>query len=90
LVQAEGVALIVAACPKPTGHAKVRPPVPSWQILKMKMSAAVAPEVVELVTFPVSVICHSWICVERVNVGVAEKLTVVRVTGLPPKPGQVE
>ncbi len=37
----------------PVGHAKVLPPVASWQILKMKISAAVAPDTVELLTFPV-------------------------------------
>ena len=38
------------------GHAKVRPPVPSWQMLKYTTRPSTALESVELVTFPVRVI----------------------------------
>ena len=58
------------------GHTNVRPPVASWQIVNATYSPAMRLVMVELVTFPVSVISNvsSW---PALNAGVAENVTVV-------------
>ena len=60
------------------GNTKVRPPVPSWQMSNSSCWPATAPAKVELVTLPVSVILKLFgPLLLTVNVGVAEKETVV-------------
>src|SRR5690348_17876784 len=58
------------------GHMKVRPPVASWQIVKVTCSPAARFVIVELVTFPVRVIPKSSLG-PALNAGVAENVTVV-------------
>ena len=49
----------IVICPlNPAGHVNVREPVESWQIMNVAAWPAAAPETVELVTLPVSVISN--------------------------------
>jgi hypothetical protein len=78
VLQAFAALTIVPMLRTLAGGTKVRPPVASWQISKLTGSPATALLSVELVTFPVSVNLK-LAAVDASNVGVAEKLTVVRV-----------
>jgi hypothetical protein len=69
---------------KPAGHANVRDPVASWQIINVAPCPAPAAETVELVTFPVNVISKVVAPDPYANAGVAENVTALNVNGAIP------